>query len=161
MCIYYFSNEFDDIESDISGKKYKELLLKFQKYCTYFSLDIIKSDTKFTNELSSFKLQLSSIKSEGLEPTAQKEFYYFNEKSLNLLYKISDSIFSYLYYPTRLPENLCFYRKDSSLLFSSMSHDGECYMFLNDDEMECYNTDIMWKPFDSSKFNYGYFPNCN
>ena len=158
MYTYYFSSEFDDIESDISGEKYKALLMKFQKYCPFFSLDIIKLDTNFTNVLSGFKLQIPSIKAEGLEPTAKREFYYFNEKSLNLLCKISDSIFSYSYYPNRLPENLCFYRKDFSLLFSSMSHDGECYMILNDEEIDCYCTDIVWKPFDISNFSYGFFP---
>ena len=67
-----------------------------------------------------------------------KKFYHLSDELRKRLLRKENSFFRWKLSSTKSvpePEDLCFYRKDGSVLFWSCTHEGECAFFLRNDEI--------------------------
>lgn len=63
------------------------------------------------------------------------KYYKVSPGLLHVLLNATDDIFWWMNrYPICIPENPCFYRKDGSVFFESVIHEGELYLYLKEGE---------------------------
>ena len=159
------------VETDnaFSGELYKKFISKCFEYSSCFSL-IYR-----INEMSPFPLYDNrNIYSEyndcivkakktnkwpGMLETGVGgliRYYQCCDKTYAMLTSIADSVFKFAYMsPDYLPEDLCFYRSDGTVLFASTVHEGECYLFPREDEdFDEILSMIIWHRSECSKEQY-------
>jgi len=135
-------------EYDITGEDYKELIRTCAKYCDSFAF-VLKNVEALPKELDSFKLPITTdiIEQYGYDnafvPQVQKLFvqnepiYHYKvcTEMIEWFLWINDSLYDWYYVPEKIcPEDLTFYRKDGSVFFSSVTHEGYCELTVRDDE---------------------------
>ena len=152
-----YCDENPQLELDIANEDYTELLKAALKYCSHFSLDY-PFEMPYRMEFNSY--EDSSIVTDAtrqawdyFEIAAQydvRKFYRYNSSAMLLLQQMARSIFSFDYFKG-VPENLTFYREDGSVFFTSISHEGECYLYIkNDESAEAILQNPFWKELDIS-----------
>ncbi len=125
-------------EYDIEGEDYRKLIDTCCQYCSIVSFDIYPQ-----YEVAEYLMQIQKhmIKSDdtsrlvsnefGLYTTGKDKRYYTVCTELCDLLKKEENIFSW-YWKEKNPfhfENLTFYRKDRTVFFESITHEGECYLY--------------------------------
>lgn len=135
---YIFQDYYDEINGDIKGDDYIELINSCFSYSYYFSL-VYKSNSLKLLQLDRFLYR--SFYSDCWPGTISTsdggivKIYLCNEDSKKELLSISDSIFSWnSCFGNQLPEDMAFYRKDGTVFFESIVHEGECLIFNNSNE---------------------------
>lgn len=136
------SDDFDlNAEFDIDGDDYKNLLLCAEKYCAYFSLDYpfgltqLDSLVPYVHIIHNIDDYKKSWEKRGISNWYDvRVFYKYNSETKQILEKLSDSIFKFHFHYEGKPENPTFYRKDYSVLFASVTHDGDSFLFPKESE---------------------------
>lgn len=139
-------NEINDEKSyDISGSDYAKLIRYCATHASYFSLRKMHETTPVCALLNQYTIcpPPSCLETEplyvyvypndnGAPPPFQPYdiFYRVCFESVSILIDKISSVFSYLWDEQHFnpPENLTFYRLDGSVLFSSVTHDGICWL---------------------------------
>lgn len=120
-------------EYDIEGKDYRALIDVCSRYCSFISFDTAMLDTG-AEYLSRIEKHL--IKVEKAFTTGDvRRYYAFGAEVCELLKKES-CIFSW-FWEENNPfhfENLTFYRADETVFFESVTHEGECYLYVRETE---------------------------
>ena len=137
-------------EHDITGEDYKELIRTCAKYCDSFAfvsgrdnpypqipLDIQKYaldiDTSIKERLGYRKFAISLT-----EMTDYGWIFHFKvcPETIDWLLSVSSDIYNWYFSDPKnsYPEDLTFYRKDGSVFFSSVTHEGYCELTVRDDE---------------------------
>jgi hypothetical protein len=151
MKFYYYDEGLRERlgeNTDISGKEYISLIDSCFRYSAFFSfrryqhsiLDWTPEPASFPNENDLCFVSMLSEKSVDL-------LYVFrcNERTKGFLKSYTKGLQYWydqqmVYGPLNMPEDLCFYRADGSVLFCSQTHEGDIWLFLNDDEDFSSNT---------------------
>lgn len=137
--IFYDTDCNGEEEYDVFGEEYRTLIKVCCKYCDTLSLRITHFDTSFVNELEKFAIKKSNenitvyqhyygtnIESQSL---SEIRFYKISKELEELLLSISDSIFKWIYgWGYTNPEDPVFYRRDGSVFFYSIVHEGKCVL---------------------------------
>ena len=152
---------------DISGEDYKELIHWCFNNSTYFSL-IYKEKAKEIKTLEKYKVSSFYTHSWPESPYCSDGgimcIYFTDMGAEKVLSNYVSGLFEWeSVFGGENPEDLAFYRKDKSLLFSSIIHEGECYLYTR--PPECVNQIIKKKgwmaldvdDFDTSKLSRHYF----
>lgn len=150
MSVFYFDDcdpINEDLAKDICGKDFIDLINYSMRYCTYFSVDFhikYKIDNKLRPQLRRsevFDLSLFHKSREQnchLIPPQQeysRHYYWLNNDTSELIVQLQDSLFNWeLYSKYKMPENITFYRSDGSVFFTSITHEGFAYLYLNANE---------------------------
>ena len=161
FCFYdsdWFYGGNGDVKNHIQGVEFRKLLEACFRYCSYVALSIsAKSEERFKKLLSPFEIAVPEAIAQDVYPQAYEacrwgrtkdgksfpeivsisniRFYRACPDLLNVLYSISDSLFTWLDgWGFCNPENPTFYRSDGSVFFSSVIHEGECTLHVHDDE---------------------------
>lgn len=141
--IYYFA-VFEQDENDLSGSDYRDLLqfaftygrtlsfsfhspedaeVYFGGFLSYAQKSLLPPDYDRRKWLGQIWLQ-------------QQRFYPIDLKLQQKLLE-ANSLFDWCLSNTKPhpePEDLCFFRGDGSMLFTSCTHEGECALYLREDE---------------------------
>lgn len=118
----------------IAGEHYRILLRKCFKYGMYLSLKVYDETAPFIKELDTWKVHDLSEVSDFIQPT-QYRLYFANTDVYNLFLKKTTSILEYRCWSVNMPyEDVSFIRKDGSIFFSSIFHEGECSIYPCNDE---------------------------
>lgn len=145
-----FMNEFVFLDTDITGtedydikgRDYSNLINICCKYCTVLSFRIVNSEISFQKELEKFQIpRPENIKYvyrhyyKNLENQSDIKYFRVCQELKDLLLEIADSIFELICgWDFKNPEDPVFYRDDGSVFFSSIIHDGKCFLFPTDSE---------------------------
>lgn len=133
-------NESDGREYDIVGEDYKDLIDVCCKYSKYFSLVYLSNSEEVKNLLSPYIATVDPARfemySEYLSPLrSKKTFYHVCPQTRAILCEHVDTLWSWI--SDRVfnnPEDLTFYREDSSIFLKTVIHDGECALNVYDNE---------------------------
>lgn len=130
-----------DEEFDIAGEEYSNLLSCAMQYCTYFSLDYpdgmlppvsLKPHIHIVKNIDDYKKSWEKCRACNWYDV--RIFYRYNAETQQMLKEMSDSIFKFSYYFYGSPENPTFYREDYSIFFSSVTHEGDSFLFPKESE---------------------------
>lgn len=113
-----------DTEYDIEGEDYENLLSCALRYCAYFSLDYPFGMAP-SAELAPYVHEI---------PNPVRVVYHYNEDTMQILKQLSNSIFKFHFHYEGKPEDPIFYRSDYSVFFSSVTHEGDSFLFPRDGE---------------------------
>lgn len=110
------------LTKEIREERYHQLIDLLRDICTTFSVTICKEGERndnfnnFINNLEKYKI------SENFDEIQKIMVYNFelNSDSAEIIKHVTDSIYGWL--QPYLPENLCFYRNDGSMLLDSLTH---------------------------------------
>lgn len=141
MCDIYAFFQGYYTGSDICDEDYRALI----DYCFTHAAALsfcYHSKELAENEMGRFHPFISrSILPEGYDGThgiiwlQHQCFFYCTEELRAYLHQKATSLFDWFYCGRDpVPEDLCFYRKDGTMLFSSCTHEGECYFVLRKNE---------------------------
>lgn len=141
-------DDINDINAtfDIEGEDYKRLLICALSYCKYFSLDYpdnmspLDSLAPYIHRIENIDRYKESWElCEACNWYEMRVFYHYNEETKHILEELTNSIFKYFYYFYGTPENPTFYRDDYSIFFSSVTHEGDSFLFPQNNE----NVDVL------------------
>ena len=122
---------------DIFGNDYQNLINICCKYCTTISFRIKNLEIACLAELSKFNipkqkniLYVYNHYYDNNESQTDVKYYRICPDLNQILLKTTDSLFNWIYgWGFENPEDPVFYRKDGSVFFSSLIHEGECSLF--------------------------------
>ena len=127
-------------EYDIEGEDYRELIEVCCQYCSVVSFDVYPP-----NEEVEYLIQLQQhlIKRDptykalngNCRTGSDKRYYTVCAEMCDLLKK-ENNIFAW-FWEEKNPfhfENLTFYRNDGTIFFESITHEGECYLYVKETE---------------------------
>ena len=146
---------------DIAGDQYKNLLKLCFKHSS--TVSVIISPNYVDNIQSWEKYQIP------VTPNVQNVYYHYGQPSSenpnkighyeirhyrldgglqDLLISHTDSIFKWTYaWGYNNPDDLAFFRPDGSVFFSSIVHEGECTLSINEgEEVRGFISDDYWTP---------------
>lgn len=144
--IFYDSDTSGNTDYDIKGECYQKLINLCASHCPYFTLTKVSDYSPIFEELEAYRIERPTVC-----PISKSQYTISGFKSYNLYYCVCmesisvllriGSIFSYLWdnISVNQPEDLTFYRPDGRVFFSSVTHEGECMLYLEDNE----ETDIV------------------
>lgn len=106
------------------------------------SLRINKPQVSFMNELKRFEVEKPINCSStyetiyiGQEFQPYKKYYHLCSELRDFILQKTDRLFIWIYaWGFTNPEDPVFYRKDGSIFFESIIHEGECYLYPREDE---------------------------
>lgn len=139
--VFYDTNVFEDCseEYDIVSEDYKELLTLCFRYSTSFSFMIAGEGIRSIVE--SLPKELDKYRIDEDNNVLDVYIRYMNRykdircytacpETYDLILEINDSIFKWINgRGNKKPEDLTFYREDGSVFFTSIIHEGECYLY--------------------------------
>ncbi len=141
---FYDTNVFDGCneEYDIQGEKYVDLIKLCFKHSKFFSFVVYGQNQRAILQGIPEELSLYEIEADDFVINNYRRYfgaiikcYIACPASYELLIKMNDSIFKWISVAGHTsPEDLAFFRKDSSIFFSSVIHEGECMLFPRDCE---------------------------
>ncbi len=145
--MFYDTDSYGDDEYDICGEEFRELIDICFSYCDILSLVIFTPDTAFLDELKKYRVEkpphfpayksLSTFIGSKFQPYVQ--YYKLCPQLKELLFKMSDSIFKFIANEKyKNPEDPTFYRKDGSVFFASVIHEGEISLMPTENEDVTY-----------------------
>ena len=128
---------------DISENAYKTLLDICCKYAYSVAFHVSPLYKKDLSEILQYQIPVNDdIKKHyspyklvnPKDPTAQYPYqimhFVLTMQVKDFLYKQTDHLWGWTYsWGNQNPDDLCFFRKDNSILFSSTIHDGECRLY--------------------------------
>lgn len=137
----FYDTDIDGLnEFDICGNSYKKLIKVCCEYCDFFSLIITNSNSELLSKLCEYRI-----------PKNKKITYVFNHYDINstiieyfqvsselceVLLNNTNSIFSWINgWGYNNPEDPTFYRKDGSVFFTSTIHEGECTLYVQNEDV--------------------------
>ena len=144
--IFYDSDISGNADYDIKGKCYEKLIHFCSSKCPYFTLMKVADFSPIFEELEAYIIERPAVC-----PIPKAQYISSGFKSYNIYYRVCresisvllriGSVFSYLWdnISVNPPEDLTFYRSNGSVFFSSVTHEGECALYLEDNE----ETDIV------------------
>ena len=133
---YYFV-DYDDYTSQdltINGKDYNDLITTCFDYCEEFSLSFVsvQSIESLNEQFLPYKIENLPI-TDGIRNV--KAYYKCNDKNKEALLTICKDFFDWVSHRGRyLPEDLMFYRNDSSIFLWSETHEGVCAILNRENE---------------------------
>lgn len=127
-------------EYTIIGEDYKNLMKVCCKYCTTLSVIVTNTNSDFLKKLEKYAIE----KSENIS----FEFTHYGEISGKIkYYKVSPELYQTIITNTNdmfcwinawdceNPEDPTFYREDGSVFFTSTIHEGECTLFVKNEDV--------------------------
>lgn len=144
--VFYDTNVFGDCseELDITSENYKKLLMLCFKYSTSLSFMISGEGIRTIVESLPKKLDEYRIDEDDnvldvymryMDGYKDIRCYTACPETYDLVLGINDSLFKWINgRGNKKPEDLTFYRKDGSVFFSSVIHEGECFLYPRDNE---------------------------
>lgn len=134
-------NSYREIECDISGEQYVDLIRLCCKYSSVFSVIVHVPDMDIVVEMDKFRIDRPEniqfkhgyYMSKNTKPNSQ--FYKVCPELCDIIIEKANSIYEWLNgWGFRNPEDPTFYREDGSVFFTSVIHDGEVFLLPRDDE---------------------------
>lgn len=137
---YVFYDEYDGKELDLKDEDYIDLIKRCCESCKTVSFRIKKPDAKTALALEKFQIN----KPENVRFSFSR--IYSNDELGIRYYKVCPALCDLLINSARSifewkdgwdyenPENPTFYRDDGSVFLFSVIHEGEVYLFPNEDE---------------------------
>lgn len=137
----FYDRDDKDEPLPFEGTDFARLLEVCVRYCAFFSL-VLLQETAFQKaaQLDAFLVEERSLLP---EEKIQKEdgdkavirFYRVDEKSVQALLNISRNLWDFVYWwGYQNPEDLTFYRVDSSVFFRCIAHEGEAILSPQENE---------------------------
>ena len=130
------------ISCDICGKQYEDLIKLCCKYSSVFSIIVQVPAMNVVKELEKFRIERPEniefnhnhyVTKENTEPGGR--FYKVCPQLCEFLLDKADSIYEWINgWDFENPEDPTFYRKDGSVFFTSVIHEGEVFLLPRDDE---------------------------
>ena len=130
------------ISCDICGKQYEDLIRLCCKYSGVFSFIVQVPAMEVAEQLEKFRIERPEniefshnhyITNENTEPGGR--FYRVCPELCEFLLDKADSIYEWINgWDFENPEDPTFYRKDGSVFFTSVIHEGEVFLLPRDDE---------------------------
>ncbi len=136
---FYDSDGFDG-ERDLCGDKYKELIEYCCRNSRYLSFILSRTQTPMFAELERFSIPKPDKIGESSDRYKFAENFetvYFRvcPELCRLLVDSAESIFEWIEgWGYHNPMDPAFYREDGSLIFSSVIHEGEIFLYEKDGE---------------------------
>lgn len=110
------------LNKEIRDERYRQLIDLLKDICSVFSLSVYK-DGEQSKKINNFINGLNKYKISKDSNEAQKTIMYsfkLNSESVEIIKNVTDSIYGWL--QPYLPEDLCFYRNDGSVVLDSLTH---------------------------------------
>lgn len=128
-------------EYDLTGEEHRKFLLTCFKYSATVSF-WVSYDVFLPERMREMRLPINddmrslyAYHSKDISETTQIWHLPLNVDVCEYLLGASNSIWEWLSTDEyKAPEDIVFYRADSSVFFTSVIHDGECLLTVNDDE---------------------------
>lgn len=150
MLIYKFfdSDITGQAEFDISGKQYQHLLQSCFQYCTTVSVIVSLNCLDRINPWEPYRIPISPIVqkvyshyglpidgSTSKTDSYEVRHYVLASQMKRMLQDHTSSLFQWTYaWGHNNPDDIAFYRSDGSVFFSSLIHEGECTLYLKENE---------------------------
>ena len=134
------------------GDYYENLIGFCASRCSFFTLVKVTDISQFCREFDAYEIDRPEH-----YPKLKSKYIYSGFESYNVYYRVCPgsisvllqigSVFSYLWDNISLkpPEDLTFYRSDGRVLFSSVTHEGECTLYLDDNEGTDIVSNCLWR----------------
>ena len=150
--IFYDTDLYGQSEYNICQDEYKELIRTLCKYSTTFSVLKTNPNTESSdmfNKLKNFEIEKSADithKFSHYREKTTKVFYYRVCPELcEIILQNTDNIFCWIDgWDYKNPEDPTFYRENGSILFTSTIHDGECALFVENENFENILSNKLW-----------------
>ncbi|MBR6801021.1 MAG: hypothetical protein IKM61_04650 [Eubacteriaceae bacterium] len=145
-------------EYDIEKDEYLSLLKICFRYSSTVSFRIWNEEVTALQSLAKFRIpptekcvEAYSHYYKSLDHMALKEIrhYILSDEVKNYVLSVTDSIFGWINgWGYHNPEDICFYRHDGSIFFSSVIHDGICCLDVGEDEdADEILKNKLWRPY--------------
>lgn len=131
-------------EYDLKGEDYRTLFEICFRYSGFMSFMNCTADNEFLKAIEEYRIpKPGNIKSDNSlygkpfldDDEIGLQFFRTDNKLMNILLSHTRSIFEWIDgWGFENPENPVFYRKDGSIFFSSLIHEGEITLTVNDNE---------------------------
>lgn len=122
-------------EFSITGEHYRILLQKCFEFGTYLSVVVYNQTSPLILELEKWRVDDILFSNMPLTQSHYRRLYYANMYVYGLLSQNMISMFEERCLPGQCDfEDLVFLRKDGSVFFESIFHEGECSIYPKDDE---------------------------
>ena len=145
---FYDTDDMGFEEYDITGKEYESLIRACCKYCVVLSFRITKPNVKALIELEKFRIKKpDNITFEFVHYGKGANVHYFRicDEVCNILLNTTNNIFSWITgWGYENPDDPTFYREDGSVFFTSTIHDGECTLFIRDEDVSEILANKLW-----------------
>lgn len=145
---FYDSDITGQAEYDISGEQYHRLLQSCFQYCATVSVIVSLNCLERIRTWEAYRIPVTpevekvyshyGLPTDG--STSKTDFYEIRHYILTpqmkrMLQDYTTSLFQWTYaWGYNNPDDISFYRSDGSVFFSSLIHEGECTLFLNEKE---------------------------
>ena len=140
---FYYTDETGWDDYDIEGEEYRALIDICCQYCSIVSFDVSPKyvDAKYLMQIQKHLIKRDNtyrvvVEDFGSYTTGRDRRYYTVCAEMCELLKKEKSIFSW-FWEENNPfhfENLTFYRHDETVFFDSITHEGECYLYVKETE---------------------------
>lgn len=159
---YYFYDTDDsgNADYDIAGADYCQLLETCLKYCSSVSFVVCSRNgvaSEVPVEIEKYRIPVTdsllkhykqSERREAPEGWYEIRHYCLCTDVANMLTAVSDSVFKWVCaWGYSNPEDVAFWREDGTAFFTSVTHEGECFLMPNDDEdVDNIVSSSLWSP---------------
>lgn len=148
---FYDTDILGEKEYDICGRDYKELIHICCKYSSTMSLIITNQNSDLLGKIKEYQITKNNNITFSFnhydKNSTTIQYYQVCPQLCKILLNQTNSIFDWINgWGFSNPEDPTFYRQDGSVFFTSTIHDGECTLFVRDDEnVENILSNTLWK----------------